>query len=83
MILINDGIEMNLRPVTKPEKKDATTLKKSCQKFMTSFPFFYFLVHLERSGTCIQNVCSMIVTLSLKSIFFHKKSENRVLIQLP
>ena len=28
MILINDGIEMNLRPVTKPEKKDATTLKK-------------------------------------------------------
>ena len=53
----NDNIEMKLGPVTKPDKKNKTTLKKlkitSFLEVVTSLSFFQFLANMELSGSRI------------------------------
>ena len=53
----SDDIDMNLGPITKLDKRNTTTSKKlvmtSCQKIVTSLPFFYVTANLKQPGNRI------------------------------
>ena len=75
---------MELRPVTKLEKKKKITSKKidvdvptSCWKIVTSLSFFGFWANLEHSGDRIMDTESAEVMFSVTVTFCLTKTENR------
>ena len=60
---------MKLRPVTKLDKRNKTTLKKlsmtSCQEIVTLLPFFRILANLKQSGGRIPDTESAKVMFSV------------------
>ena len=69
---------MKLGPVTKLDKRNKTTSKKltSCQKIVTSLPFFGFLTNLEQSGGRSPDTESANVMFSVIVAFCVTKTEN-------
>ena len=76
----NYDIDMKFRPVTKLDKRNKGTSKKSdysCQKIVMSLPFFGFLAYLEQSGGQIQDTESAKAMFSVIVTFCLTKTEKR------
>ena len=76
----SDDIDMKLGTVTKLDKRNKTTSKKStftsCRKIVTPLSFFGFLANLEQSRARIPDIESAKVMFSVIVTFCLTKTEN-------
>ena len=77
----SNDTDINLRPVTKLDKRNTATSKKltmtPCQQIVTLLSFFQFMTNLEQSGSSIPDAWSVIFKFPFILTFYFTKTGNR------